>query len=113
MVCYARPAGRIAAIILVAFLLFGGPAGHFLDAAALVVAIAVATAGAAIAAAFAFAAFLSTRRGRAAAGRCVSCQFRCQHAMTEQPQRVRLVSSADRGPAGPRWPDRPIHRAVR
>jgi hypothetical protein len=113
MVCYARPASWIAAIILVVFLLFGGSVGHFLDAAALLVAIAVATAGAAIAAAFAFAAILSTRRGRAAAGGCVSCQFRCQHAMTEQPPRLRLVSSADRGPAGPRWPDRPVHRAAR
>jgi hypothetical protein len=113
MVCYARTAGRVAAIILVVFLLFGGSVRHFLDTAALMVAIAVVSAGAAIGAAFALAAFLSTRRRRAAAGGCVSCQFRCQHAMTEQPQRLRLVSSADHRSAGPRWPDRPIHRAVR
>lgn len=110
MVCYARPASRIAAIVLVGVLLFGRSVGHFLDAAALVVAITVTTAGAAIAAAFAVAAFLSTRRGRAAAGGCVNCRFRCQHAMTEQPRRLALVSTADRSTAGPRWPDRPVHR---
>jgi len=110
MVCYARPASRIAAVVLVVFLLFGRPVSHLLGTAALLVAITVATAGAAIAAASAFAAFLSTRRGRAAAGGCVGCQHRCQHAMTDQPQRLRLVGTADRGPAGPRWPDRPIHR---
>lgn len=110
MVCYARSASRIAAVALVVFLLFGRSVGHFFGAAALMVAITVATAGAAIGAACAFAAFLSTRRGRAAAGGCVSCQHRCQHAMTEQPQRLRLVSTADRSPAGPRWPDRPVHR---
>jgi hypothetical protein len=110
MVCYTRPASRIAVVVLVVFLLFGRSLGHLLGAAAVMVAITVATAGAAIAAACAFAVFLSTRRGRAASGGCVSCPHRCQHAMTERPQRLRLVSTADRGPAGPRWPDRPIHR---
>jgi hypothetical protein len=59
----------------------------------------------------------------------VSCRLRCQHAITEQPRSVWLVSIADRRPAtpagspgpavlpaapaglaAPRWPDRPIHR---
>ena len=121
MVCYARPASRMAALLLVVFLVFGRSAGHFLDSAALFVAIAVAVAVAAVAAAVAFTMFLSVRRRRAAAGGCVSCQLRCQHAMTEQPRRLLLVSTVDRGaasgpvvaaaPAAPRWPDRPAIRS--
>ena len=120
MVCYARAAGRVGAIFLIVFLAFGRVVGHYLGEAAVLVAIAVATAGASIAAALAFAVFLSTRRNRAAAGGCVSCAFRCQHAMTEQPRRLALVSSVDRSaapaprperPAGPRWPDGPGHSA--
>lgn len=130
MVCYARPASRMAALLLVVFLVFGRSAGHFLDSAALFVAIAVAVAVAAVAAAVAFTMFLSVRRRRAAAGGCVSCQLRCQHAMTEQPRRLLLVSRVDRGaaggsrgadsaagaaafaaPAAPRWPDRPAIRS--
>ena len=111
MVCYARPAGRMAAVVLVVLLVFGRHGGHFFDAVALAVAITVAAGGAAVAAAVTFAAFLSVRRRRAAAGGCVSCQFRCQHAMTEQPRRRLAVSMVERGPAAPRWPDRPAHRS--
>jgi hypothetical protein len=132
MVCYARAAGKVAAIALIVFLAFGRIVSHYLGEAAILVAITLATAGASIAAALAFAAFLSTRRNRAAGGR-VSRAFRCQHAMTEQPRRLALVSSVDRraappqqpervtapqlsdGPdrsAGPRWPDRPAYRSV-
>ncbi len=121
MVCYARPAIRMAALLLVLFLAFGRPAEHYLDSVALFVAIAVAVAVAAVTAAVAFTMFLSVRRRRAAAGGCVSCQLRCQHAMTEQPRRLLLVSTVDRGaatrpvapvaPAVPRWPDRPAIRS--
>ena len=140
MVCYARPATRLAVIVIVALLVFGRPLGHFFDTAAVMAAITVATLVAAVAAALVFAAFLSTRRRRAAAGGCVSCQFRCQHAMTEpsrtgRSRRLWLVSTADRrepapaqlrpGPERPgvpgrpvpvflpepRWPDRPLHHA--
>src|SRR5580700_9964927 len=104
MVCYARPAIRMAALVLVAFLVFERPVGHFFDAAALVVAITVAIAVAAVAAAAAFAVFLSTRRRRARAGGCVSCTLRCQHAMTEGPRRFRLVTIADRTPSTPLTP---------
>jgi len=107
MVCYARPAIRMAVVILVVLLLFGRHVGHFLDTAALMVAITAAAGGAAVAAALAFAAFLSIRRRRAAAGGCVSCQLRCQHAMTEQPHRLLVVRAAEREATGPRWPDRP------
>ena len=135
MVCYARPASLLAAIVAVAWLVFGGPVSHFFSTAAVMVAVLVATASAAAAAALAFAAFMSTRRRRAGAGGCVSCRFQCQHAMTGQ--RLWLVTTADRRqPAGPgqavtgrqapvpvrsvpvflpmpevpRWPDRPLHR---
>jgi hypothetical protein len=130
MVCYARPAGRMAAIILLVFLVFSRPISHYFNTAALVVAITVAIAVAAALAAVAFGVFLAVRRRRAAAGGCVSCQLRCQHAMTEQPRRLLMVSTVDRAPAaarnpaaarlpvsavdhgasGPRWPDRPAHR---
>lgn len=136
MVCYARPAGRMAALLLVVFLVFGRSVGHFFDAAALMVAIAVAVGGAAVAAAVAVAAFGSIQRRRAAAGGCVGCQFRCQHAMTASPRRSWLVTTVDRRapvpvagrPAAapgrpapvflpmpsvaPRWPDRPARRPV-
>src|SRR6201989_2427038 len=135
MVCYARPALLRAAIVAVAWLVFGGPVSHFFSTAAVVVAVLVAAASAAVAAVLVFATFMSTRRRRAGAGECVNCQFRCQHAMTGP--RLWLVTTADRGePAGPdpavtgrqaplsvrsvpvflpmpevpRWPDRPLHR---
>ena len=135
MVCYARPASLLAAIVAVAWLVFSRPVSHFFSTAAVMVAVLVATAGAAAAAAVAFATFMSTRRRRAGAGGCVSCRFQCQHAMTGQ--RLWLVTTADRRqPAGPaqavtgrqapvpvrsvpvflpmpevpRWPDRPLHR---
>jgi hypothetical protein len=122
MVCYARPAGRMAAVVLVVLLVFGRHVGHFFDAAALTVAITVAAGAAAVAAAVAFAAFLSIRRRQAAAGGCVSCQ----HAMTEQPRRRLVVSTVERDPvagrsgsaearggsAAPRWPDRPAYRST-
>ncbi len=111
MVCYARPASRMAVVVLVVLLLFGRHVGHFFDTAALMVAITVAAGGAAAAAALAFAAFLSIRRRRAAAGGCVSCQLRCQHAMTEQPHRLLVVRAAEREATGPRWPDRPAYRS--
>ena len=139
MVCYARPASLLAAIVAVAWLVFGGPVSHFFSTAAVLVAVLVATASAAVAAVLVFATLMSARRRRAGAGGCVNCQFRCQHAMTTatRDRRLWLVTTADRGePAGPgqavtgrqaplsvrsvpvflpvpevpRWPDRPLHR---
>jgi hypothetical protein len=100
MVCYARPASRLAVIVFVAWLVFGMPVRHYFDNAALVMAVTVAAAGAVVAAALAFVIFMSVRRRRAAAGGCVSCQFRCQHAMTEPPRRLWLVTTVDRRPPG-------------
>ena len=41
MVCYARPASRMAAVVLVLLLVFGRHVGHFFDAAALALAAAL------------------------------------------------------------------------
>ena len=108
MVCYARPASRLAVILVVAWLVFARPVSHFFDTAALAVAATAATAGAAVAAALVFATFMSARRRRAAAGGCVSCHFRCQHAMTERPRRAWLVTTTDRRPQASR--PAPSHR---
>lgn len=124
MVCYARPALRMAAVLLVVFVVFGRSAGHFFNATGLLVALAVAVGGAALMAAVACAVFLSVRRRRAVTGGCVHCQLRCQHAMTEGSRRRLIASTADTGATGvprvplraprqpvtaqaPRWPDRP------
>jgi hypothetical protein len=96
MVCYVRPASWLAAIAVVAFLILGRPVGHFLDTAAVAVALTVVIAGAAVATALVLAALMSSRRRRAVAGGCVSCQFRCQHAMTESSRRSWLVTTVDR-----------------
>ena len=101
MVCYARPASWLVAIVAVAWLVFSEPVSHFFGTAAVVAAVLAATAGATVAAALVFAAFMSTRRRRAAAGGCVNCRFRCQHAMTGQTRRFRLVTTADRRPRAP------------
>ncbi len=100
MVCYARPASRLVAIVFVAWLVFAVPASHFLSTAALATAVLVAAVGAAVAAAVAVATFTSVKRRRAAAGGCVTCQFRCQQAMTEPARRLRLVTTTDRRPPG-------------
>ncbi len=96
MVCYARPAGWLAALLVMAWLVFSRPVSHFFGTAAVLVTVAAAVAVAALAAAVAVAGFLSVRRRRAAAGGCVSCRFRCQHAMTEQLRQRWLVTTADR-----------------
>ena len=109
MVCYARPAIRMAAIVLVVLVILGRAGahlfpGHFFGTAALIIAVTAAAGGAAVAAALAFAAFGSIRRRRAVAGGCVHCQFRCQHAMTEQPRRrpvARAGQASGRGGHAP------------
>jgi hypothetical protein len=103
----------MAALILVILLVFGRHAGHFLGSVGLIAAIAVAAATA-VAAAVTLAFFFSVRRRRAAAGGCVHCRFRCQHAMTEQSRLLVLRTSADGNrTAGPQWPDRPAYRSER
>jgi hypothetical protein len=67
MVCYARPAIRMAAIVLVVLVILGRAGahlfpGHFFGTAALIIAVTAAAGGAAVAAALAFAAVGSIRR---------------------------------------------------
>jgi hypothetical protein len=112
MVCYARPASWLAAIAVAACVILGRPVGHFLDTAAVAVALTVVIAGVAVATALVLAAVMSTRRRRAAAGGCVSCQFRCQHAMTESSRRSWLVTTVDRRAPVPVPAAVPGHSAV-
>jgi hypothetical protein len=114
MVCYARPALRMAAVVLVLLVILGRSGarlfpGQFGGTAALMVAISVAAGVAVVAAALTFVAFGSIRRRRAVAGGCVHCQFRCQQAMTGAPERRPAGQAAQREPASPRWPDRPMY----
>jgi hypothetical protein len=101
MVCYARPAGMLALLTVVASLLFGKSAGHFFDTAAIMVVVLVASALGAVASVFIFTVLMSTRRRRAAAGGCVNCRFSCQHAMAAQSRRPWLVNISDRGAQAP------------
>src|SRR5262249_58994085 len=96
MVCYARPLSLLAAIVIVAWLVFAGPVTHFFATAAILVAVLIAAAAAAAAAAFVVTAALSHRRRLAAGGGCVTCRFRCQHAMTGSHPSW-LVRTADPG----------------
>src|SRR2546429_6697105 len=100
MVCYARPASLLAAIVAVAWLVFSGPLSHFFSTAAVMAAVLVATAGAAVTAALVFAALMSTRRRRAAAGGCVNCPFQCQHALTGPRGDRRASGGLNPGPPG-------------
>jgi hypothetical protein len=108
LVCYARPASLLAAIVAIAWLAFAGPASHFFGTAAVLAAVLTATAGAAVVATLAFATFMSVRHRRAAAGGCVNCRFRCQHAMTgaerSGPSRLWLVTTVDRRETGDQGP---------
>jgi hypothetical protein len=116
MVCYARPALRMAAVVLVLLVILGRSGvqlfpGHFDGTAAPMVAISVAAGVAVVAAALTFVAFGSIRSRRAVAGGCVHCHFRCQQAMTGAPPRRPAGQAAQPQPASPRWPDRPVHRS--
>lgn len=123
MVCYARPASLLVAIVAVAWVVFARPVSHFFGTAAVLAAVLMAAAVAATAAALTLAAFMSVRRRRAAAGGCVNCRFRCQHAMTgpapgrhQGPRPARsapvLLPMPEVRAVAPRWPDRPIYRTV-
>ena len=124
MVCYARPALRMGAIVLVLLVIFGRSgahlfSGHFFGTAGLIAAITVAAGAVAVAAALGFAAISAIRRRRAVAGGCVHCQFRCQSAMTGQPQQPAVRAPARPVPArpeaagatAPRWPHQPAYRS--
>jgi hypothetical protein len=121
----------MAAIIGVAFLLFGRPVRGFFGTADLVALMAVGAVGLVLAVTLITIVVMTTRRRRAASGGCVTCRFQCQHAMTgspgrslpggrtllpiqpvtPQPVRNNDFDCRERVPAGagPRWPDRPMH----
>jgi hypothetical protein len=96
----------MAAIIGVAFLLFGRPVRGFFGTADLVAVGAVGAVGLALAVALITIVVMTTRRRRAASGGCVTCRFQCQHAMTGSPGRSWLVTTVDRerATAGPGRP---------
>ena len=107
MVCYARPALRMGAIVLVLLVVLdraGVPlfSTHLLGTAGLIAAVTVAAAVVTVAAALGFAAVGSIKRRRAVAGGCVHCRFRCQSAMTGQPQRPVLRAAGRPVAARPR-----------
>jgi hypothetical protein len=100
MVCYARRATGILSIAIVALFLYGADTAHLFDVVGLLMSIAIVLGGAAAAAGAVFVGLRSVRRKRALAGGCVSCQLRCQHAMTDGAghpgQRMWLVRTAER-----------------
>jgi hypothetical protein len=102
MVCYARRATGILSIAIAALFLYGVDTAHLFDVVGLLVSLAIVLGGAAAAAAGVYVALRSVRRKRALAGGCVSCQLRCQHAMTDFPARrsggLWLVSAVERRP---------------
>jgi hypothetical protein len=113
LVCYARPASLLAAVVAVAWVVFATPVSHFFSTTAVLAAVLTAAAGAAVAATLAFAAFMSVRHRRAAAGGCVNCRFRCQHAMTgaegSRPGRLwPVTAAADRQEPGYQGPGRQV-----
>ena len=130
MVCYARRAYGMAGIALVALVVFGRSAAHYLDVTALAAALLMVVTGAAVVSAAVFVSLRSVRRRRALAGGCAGCRFQCQHALTDfaprhagagGTSRLWLISSVDRdAPAAgtpvplavPRWPDHPVRAGV-
>jgi hypothetical protein len=131
MVCYARRAAWIAILGIIILVMLGADETHLFNVVGLLITLAVVLGGAATGAALTVLALRSVQRRRAAEGACVTCRFRCQHAMTSpRSQRMRLVSHVDRGPerqpvlvpvpripvrghSGPQWPDRPLITTVR
>jgi hypothetical protein len=84
-------------VAIVALILYGADTADLFDAGKLLVSLATVFAGAAIAAGLTFVALRAVQHRRALAGGCVGCRFSCQHAMTDAPRRMWLVTSVDRG----------------
>jgi hypothetical protein len=129
MVCYARRAVWIAILGIVVLVMLGANQTHLFNAVGLLLTLAIVLGGATTGAGFAVAALRAVQRKRAAAGACLTCRFRCQHAMMTPPQRMWLISTVDRGTqrekvfvpmpripvrgqAGPQWPERPLITTV-
>jgi hypothetical protein len=130
MVCYAQRAAWITILGIIVLVMLGADQTHLFNVAGLLVTLGIVLGGTVTGAALTVLALRSVQRKRAAAGACVTCRHRCQHAMVPPPQRAWLISVADRGAeqqkvfvpmprvpvrgqAGPQWPDRPLITTVR
>jgi hypothetical protein len=96
MVCYARRATGMLTIVLVTIALYGAGTAHFLNTAALLTSLAIVFGCAIVLACAGLVALRAVQHKRARAGACVRCRHRCQHAMTGPPQRLWLMSRAQR-----------------
>jgi hypothetical protein len=128
MVCYARRATWITISGIIVLVLIGADQTHLFNVLGLLLTLAIVLGGATTGAALSVLALRSVQRKRASAGACLTCQFRCQHALTAPaPQRMWLISTVDRGPqpvfvpmpripvrdhSGPQWPERPLITTV-
>ena len=136
MVCYARRATWITILGIIVLVLIGADQTHLFDVLGLLLTMAIVLGGATTGAVLTVLALRSVQRKRASAGACLTCEFRCQHALTGPPQRMWLISTVDRGPrplstaqrqekvfvpmpriqvrdhASPQWPDRPLITTV-
>jgi hypothetical protein len=143
MVCYARRAAWIAILGIIVLVMLGADETHLFNVVGLLLTLAIVLGGAVTGAGLTVLAVRSVQRRRAATGACLTCQFRCQHAIVPgQPQRMWLISTADRGQrlvstadragdeerqqvfvplprvpvrarSGPQWPDQPLITTVR
>jgi hypothetical protein len=115
---------------VVVLVLLGSDETHLFNVAGLLMSVAIVFGVAIVAAGLIVLALRSVQHKRAATGACLTCEFRCQHAMTPAPQRGWLISTAERpqpqqkvfvpmprvpvrDQAGPRWPERPLIGAGR
>jgi hypothetical protein len=143
MVCYARRAAWITILGIIVLVMLGADQTHLFNVVGLLLTLAIVLGGAITGAGLTVLAVRSVQRRRAATGACLTCQFRCQHALIPgQPQRMWLISTTDRGPqliaaadragagepekvfvplpripvragSGPQWPDQPLITTVR
>ena len=98
MVCYARRAAWIAILGIVVLVMLGADETHLFNVVGLLLTFAIVLGGAAAGAGLSVLALRSVQRKRAAAGACVTCRFRCEHAMVPpQSQRIWLISAVNRG----------------
>lgn len=113
MRCYVPRAGTILFIVVIGAIVLHGPVGH---AVAMVGIVTAVLAGVALVAGLITGITLATRarqRRRAAAGGCVSCEFKCQQALTRQgfrpaARRPLLVGFYTMERARPAWPNEPM-----
>jgi hypothetical protein len=104
--CYLPSTGTVLLVIVIVAAAFHGPVGHAAATVGVVTAILAITALVAGILTGTTLAARAIRRRRAAAGGCVTCQFKCQQAPAAR--RPLLVGIYTRQPEGPRWPHEPL-----